>query len=270
MTEDEHVAQVIRLLLRLTDHVIAAQGFQTGYRIDDVASVLRCLLGRGRGDNVVVGLARRLHLPEPVLHLGPPVLDHPDTHLAFGSLPVSSSATPQTLTTVQDQLVVVLGADGEFVGQRVTWLKLIEDYGNTWGVHVSSTVPFYLNRVNVDVSTGHVDYLPLGAFLLLTMSSRLIEAVRAHHWGRHSDVFRLVKPPEPPDSPMLRAYIRYDAGARTADCMPTLARFPTPGEVLLGTTIEGAPFSMTWLEGSRIEMRYGAASVVTDPVGIGR
>jgi hypothetical protein len=132
--------------------------------IRDVAGYTRTLIGFGKGD----GLLRRLQsmfaidLPDVRLYSRPDVKGDPQ--LAIGGLPVDEDAKAegadlvsfsQWLTTT---VVVMRGANR----RDTDWAQFVTDYGNTYGAHVSGTVP----RVLEDVRVFHGPNGHMGGYLL--------------------------------------------------------------------------------------------------------
>ena len=138
-TPDEVVEAARRLRQRLGRHLDALEAGEVG-AVDDVA-VLRTLLAHGRGDDVVVRLCRTKSIPLPQIQVSEPVVDRQPIGLAFGAVPAPAHGEPVRLVDINDMAglpaLIVRGAP-----RRVsTWEQLITDYANTFGSHLSGTIP---------------------------------------------------------------------------------------------------------------------------------
>jgi len=116
---------------------------------DDLATVLRALLTRGKGDDGIRRLATRFSLKPPKRGISRPANDGPNVLLAIGALPADDESSAQTVT-VPDQLMlaVPLSVRSSAGIRRATWDNVVSDYGNTFGAHLSTTVPAILDDVH--------------------------------------------------------------------------------------------------------------------------
>jgi hypothetical protein len=164
-TPDEVVARARGLGHRLRRHLDALEAGEAG-AVDDVAAVLRTLLGHGRGNDVVVRVCRMKSIPLPHAYVSAPVVDRQAIGLAFGAVP-----TPDTAPEAEGHIwvdidswrklpaLIVRGAP-----RRVnTWEQLISSYANTYGSHVSGTIPHLLSETSAICYSGPLD---LGEYLI--------------------------------------------------------------------------------------------------------
>lgn len=271
ITDDEYITQIIYLLMRLKDHCDAIHDGAL-YRADDLAVVMRTLLGRGGGDDALAGMYRRLRHPQPTIQVSKPPASGADVYLSFGSVPRptgSDSYDSLTFTELQDRLVVVTGT-GERLRRRVVWKSLIEDLGNTWGAHLSSTMPYYLERVEV----GSGDDNPLSIHLLTCLATAVHRAVVDFDWP-HSDRFSHLPSPEYPESYVDGGTIELlspPGQGRSINIVPRidLTRRPPHNKMLLSTALEdGVMVIATWVEPDRMQIQVGDSVIVSDPADIG-
>lgn len=256
ISNEEYLVGVEQLLIRLEDHA-GAVAAGSEHRLADLAAVLRTLFGRGRGDDVLGGLYRRLRLPQPTFSVSHPPEDGPGIAFAFGSTLGGASAKDSlSLQELQDRLILVADVEGEV--WRVTWVRLVEDYANTWGAHLSGTVPGYLDDVQVAAGGNR----PLGAYLLLSLASALQAVVLATPGT--AKAMQGVPRIDVPTSSVAGGLIRREA-QRSYEVIPRLNHEPRDGEVLLAASLyEGPHMTVTWRAPRRIEVRIGKSAVLSD------
>jgi hypothetical protein len=86
LTDDEFVACAIELGQRLSRHLDALEKGEAG-AVADVASVLRTLVVRGDGDDVIRRLCKRTHVPLPEVLVSRAAHDGPLVILSAGAMP---------------------------------------------------------------------------------------------------------------------------------------------------------------------------------------
>jgi hypothetical protein len=161
-TPDEVVEVARRLRQRLGRHLNALEAGEVG-AVDDVAAVLRTLLAHGKGDDVVARLCRIKSIPLPQIMISEPVIDRQKIGLAFGAVPAPAHGDPVRLVDINIwralPALIVRGAP-----RRVsTWEQLITDYANTFGSHLSGTIPHLLSQMSSICYSGSLD---LGEYLI--------------------------------------------------------------------------------------------------------
>jgi hypothetical protein len=167
ITKEELLVGTQRLALRLSRHLDSLEQGHEG-AVDDVAAVLRTLLARGRGDDVLRRVRRAYNVPQPVVRVSISPVDDRTHVLAYGALPVPTDAgvTPPAVgpswisldSWVSRTALILRGAN-----RRVsTWEQLITAYSNTLGSHLSGSIPEILART----STIHADRMNVGEFLI--------------------------------------------------------------------------------------------------------
>lgn len=265
---DELVEHVSRLFRRLDDHCHAYLVEGKQYRIADVAAVLRTLLSKQRHDNMLPTLFKRLHLSEPSVFVSPEPDISSRVHLSWGSIPaatVSGGAAgweQATISELQHRTVVVMGPEDGFARIKQSWSDLISDYGNTWGAHVSSTVPLYLDRTEITVGTE----LPLGHHLLLAMAEALSAAMAENEW-EYQDRFERAPITPPAVSPVVGGTV-----IRTGDhhllVSPTLSFMPDNDAVLLTTEYRGHRLTIRYLTDGehRLSMTWADKAGTSGPL----
>ena len=161
ISADELLTGLRRAQLRLM-RALGDIGEGHGDAVDDVANIVRTLVGEASGGNKLIKRAvKQLKLTWPQIFAGPsPQIGHA-VHLGIGNIPLpykpsrEGGARWMRVDKWAQQTALVLDYGN---GQRkIPWLKLIEDYGNTYGSHVGteisksidSTSRFYSNRLTM-------------------------------------------------------------------------------------------------------------------------
>lgn len=263
----EYQVQIARLLLRMVDHADAiTDGLD--YRIDDLASVLRTLIGRGKGNDALAGLFRRMKLPQPTLFVNATPPAPPHVHLSYGSVPVNGPGPSNdeiTFVELQSRVVAyIVGPQPGEPARPATWAALVEAYGNTWGSHLSGTVPYHLERVELNAAGD----LSLGVVLLIQLARAIHHAVSIYPWAEDLGYAR-VPEPRTPDFGIAGCLITFDEATRGLEIYPRLAerdRRPYAGEVILTTTIAGYPARFSWAARDRLKIELGESTILSDPV----
>jgi hypothetical protein len=162
ITPEEVVDVARRLRQRLGRHLDALEAGECG-AVDDVAAVLRILLVHGSGNNVIVRLCRTNSIPLPRIQVSEPVADHQSIGLAFGAVPALSGDEPVRVVDIDTwrgwKALIVRGAPR----RASTWEQLIKEYANTFGSHLSGTIPHLLSQMASICYSGPLD---LGEYLI--------------------------------------------------------------------------------------------------------
>jgi hypothetical protein len=162
-TPDELVERARGLRQRLGRHLDALEAGEVG-AVDDVAAVLRTPLAHGKGDDVIVRLCRSHRIPLPQIQVTEPVVNSQGIGLAFGAVPAPSEGDPPVRIV---DINVWRGLDALIVRgapRRVSsWEQLITDYANTFGSHLSGTIPHLLSEMSSMCYSGSLD---LGEYLI--------------------------------------------------------------------------------------------------------
>lgn len=148
LEDKEFLARFTTVVRRLDAHLAAIDRGEYFVR-DDLATVLRTLLARGRGDDGIRRLLSRFSLKAPTRKISPPASNAPNVLLAIGALPTDEDQAARAVA-VPDEL---MSATALFVRSRqgtrgATWEDIVTDYGNTFGAHLGTTVPTLLDDVH--------------------------------------------------------------------------------------------------------------------------
>lgn len=259
LTVDELVEHVGRLFNRLDDHCHAYLVEGKVYRIADVAAVLRTLISRQTHDNMLPTLFKRLRFPEPLVFVSPPPSTSQRAHLSWGSMPVHDVVEGGgwdrlSISDLQVRRVVVMGPEDGFARIDQTWAKFVADYGNTWGAHVSSTVPLYLDRTEIRAGAE----IPLGHSLLLALADALLDAMAAIEWPYRDRFARSAAIPFV-DSPVVGATVIEESHFKL-NVVPTLSYMPSDAVVLLTTDYQGQRLTVrTVVEDGAVRLSFSWA-----------
>ena len=147
LSDTEFLARLKIVVHRLDAHIAAIDGGDYFIR-DDLATVLRTLLTRGKGVDGIRRLLSRFSLAAPTRAISPSPNEAPNVLLAIGALPAEGE--PANAVTVPDGFmsVVALFVRSAKGARRATWENVVTDYGNTFGAHLSTTVPVLLDDVH--------------------------------------------------------------------------------------------------------------------------
>jgi hypothetical protein len=168
LTDDEFVACAIELGHRLSRHLDALESGEPG-AVADVAAVLRTLLVRGDGDDVIRRLCKRKHIDLPEVLVTRAAYDRPLVILSAGAMPVTpeDADLPHQITTHKvnlnrwSDMTALVVRDGK--PHRVNnWDKVIAMYANTFGSHLSGTIADTLSTAS-SIMSGSLD---LGQYLV--------------------------------------------------------------------------------------------------------
>jgi hypothetical protein len=168
LTDDEFVAAAIELGQRLRRHLDALEQGEAG-AVADVASVLRTLVVRGDGDDVIRRLCKRKQVDLPEVLVTRAAHDGPLVILSAGAMPVTPEKTdlPHKIKTLKvtlngwSDMTALVVRDG--IPRRVNnWDRVIAMYANTFGSHLSGTIPNTLLKTS-SIMSGELD---LGQYLV--------------------------------------------------------------------------------------------------------
>ena len=147
ISDEDFVAGAIELGQRLTRHLTALENGEAG-AVADVAAVVRTLIVRGEGDDVIRRLCRRKHVPIPEVLVTRAAHDGPSVVLSAGAIPVTpeDQDNPHQIATRMVDLnvwsdmtaLVVRGGTPRRVNN---WDRVISMYPHTFGSHMSGTIP---------------------------------------------------------------------------------------------------------------------------------
>ena len=168
ISDEDFVAGAIELGQRLTRHLSALENGEPG-AVADVAAVLRTLIVRGEGDDVIRKLCRRKHVPIPKVLVTRAAHDGPSVVLSAGAIPVTpeDEDNPHQIGTRMVDLnvwsdmtaLVVRGGTPRRVNN---WERVISMYANMFGSHLSGTIPNTLLETS-SIMSGKLD---LGEYLI--------------------------------------------------------------------------------------------------------
>lgn len=168
ISDEEFVSGAISLGQRLTRHLGALEEGEMG-AVADVAAVLRTLIVRGEGDDVIRRLCKRKRLPLPEVLVTRAAFDGPAVVLSAGAIPVAPEdqdhphqiATRMVSIDVWSNMTALVVRGGN--PRRVNnWDRIISMYANTFGSHMSGTIPDTLLETS-SIMSGKLD---LGEYLI--------------------------------------------------------------------------------------------------------
>lgn len=151
-SNDFMLGRSLHLLVRLRDHV---ERLDDGamHAADDIAVVLRALLHRGRGNDVLRRLQSHLGLPEPELVLSRAPSGTAD-RFSVGSLPtlreavVNDEARVAGLRAWANEPLLRVGVRNRPM-RNFTWAQFLNEYANKWGgAHVDDDIPQSLFEID--------------------------------------------------------------------------------------------------------------------------
>ena len=147
LSDTEFLERFKSVVHRLDSHIAAIDDGDYFIR-DDLATVLRTLLTRGKGDDGIRRLLSRFGLSAPTRRISPSANEVANVLLAIGALPAEED--PSSVVAVPDGLMsaVALFVRSDKGARRATWEDVVTDYGNTFGAHLSTTVPVLLDDVH--------------------------------------------------------------------------------------------------------------------------
>jgi hypothetical protein len=158
--------QSLHMLSRVRDHIERIDNGAV-YAVDDLAVVLRAMLGDGKGNNVLLRMYRQSGLKIEVQLSRAP--DSTAAHFSVGSIPTDCSnakidgARWVPLHRWPGETVVQLGVKNKRTS--LSWRKFLELYSNKWGgAHLDPELPVELPIIDVYEAGG----FQLSAYLLRT------------------------------------------------------------------------------------------------------
>jgi hypothetical protein len=168
ISDEDFVSGAIELGQRLTRHLSALENGEAG-AVADVAAILRTLIVRGEGDDVIRRLCKRTHVPIPEVFVTRAAYDGPSVVLSAGAIPVTPEdqdhphqiATRMVNLDVWSEMPALVVRGG--TPRRVNnWDRVISMYANTFGSHMSGTIPNTLLETS-SIMSGELD---LGEYLI--------------------------------------------------------------------------------------------------------
>lgn len=168
ISDDDFIEGAIELGHRLARHLTALENGEPG-AVKDVAAVLRTLIVRGDGDDVIRRLCKRKHLPLPTVFVSRAAYDGPSVILSAGGIPgiPEDEEHPHQIPCLMADLnkwsamtaLVVKGGTPKRVND---WNHVITMYSNTFASHMSGTIPKTLVETS-SIMSGELD---LGEYLI--------------------------------------------------------------------------------------------------------
>jgi hypothetical protein len=168
ISDEDFVAGAIEFGQRLARHLTALENGEAG-AVADVAAVLRTLIVRGEGDDVIRRLCKRMHVPMPQVLVSRAAHDGNSVILSVGGIPGTpeDEEHPHQIPTRMVGLngwsdmaaLVVRGGKPKRVNN---WDRVISMYANTFGSHMSGTIPNTLLETS-SIMSGELD---LGEYLI--------------------------------------------------------------------------------------------------------
>ncbi|WP_066904253.1 hypothetical protein [Mycolicibacterium houstonense] len=168
ISDEDFVAGAIALGQRLTRHLSALESGEPG-AVADVAAVLRTLIARGEGDDVIRKLCKRKRVPLPDVLVTTAANDAPSVVLSAGAIPVTPEdhdhphqiATRMVRFDVWSDMTALVVRGGN-PRRANNWDRVISMYANTFGSHLSGTIPSTLLETS-SIMSGELD---LGEYLI--------------------------------------------------------------------------------------------------------
>jgi hypothetical protein len=191
---DAEFLKAFRMLVkRLDSHISSVDRGERHVR-DDLAAVLRILLTRGKGENAIGRfLSRHRMSAEATISL--PAFDGSSVWLSLGSLPWDATGGTKTrVVSIPTGLIesTALKVNVEGQASTVSWEQLIKSYGNTYGAHLSTTLPAILDGVRLhgvcEADIGTYMLRSLGV-LASGVSHELLRQVDPTHSGVAYDFY---------------------------------------------------------------------------------
>ena len=144
MTPDEIQSAARRMMRRLSRHLDALDSGDAD-AFDDLAGAIRTTLCFGRGDRLLLRLVNMFRLEEPRVFIPPTDTSEAAPH-RIGPLPWLEDADGVGRSVPVSEWVETQAIRLPGVGKR-TWNQVLIDFGNTYGAHVSATVPQLLDDI---------------------------------------------------------------------------------------------------------------------------
>lgn len=165
ITQQELIEHSGRLARRLTSHLDALDSDDDDF-LDDIAGITRAAFGHGRGDDVIFRLCRSNHLEFPKLSVALAPENDKTTVFSVGNIPADPPGNGATdhrdVNSREWQDVAAVISKDNRSRRLTTWAQLLTDYGNTYGAHLSATIPHVLTEASLYGAPGGT----LGAYML--------------------------------------------------------------------------------------------------------
>lgn len=167
LTDEEFLSAFRRVVARLDTHIQLLDQGIFALR-DDLATVLRILVCRGRGDDGLRKFSKRFGVtPHSVFVSSEPPTSDDHLRWAVSSLPSDEKGPHEQLRFPHDigeRIALVVRVDGKL--RSYHWERVVADYGNTFGAHLSTTVPAVLDQVRF-MGFANADF---GTFMLRSLA----------------------------------------------------------------------------------------------------
>ncbi len=168
ISDDDFIDGAIELGHRLSRHMNALENGEPG-AVSDVAAVLRTLMVRGEGDDVIRRLCKRKGLSLPTVFVSRAAYDGPSVILSAGGIPgiPEDEDHPHQIPCHMADLdkwseMIALVVQGGTPKRANDWNHVISMYANTFGSHMSSTIP----KTLVETSSIMSGALDLGEYMI--------------------------------------------------------------------------------------------------------
>lgn len=146
ISDDEFIVAFRDLTIRLDSHIKLVAGGDLRFR-NDLAGVVRILLGRDKANQAVKRFCKRFGQPEPRVAIFGSAREGEHTILHLAALPTTDDDDEghrlNISTELMSQVAIVVRAAKSAL--RFTWQAVIDDYGNSFGAHLTRTVPRILD-----------------------------------------------------------------------------------------------------------------------------
>jgi hypothetical protein len=242
-TPDEVLDAARRHLQRLRRHMDALQAGAVG-AVDDVAGVLRTLLAHGSGDDGLRRLCRMHGINVPKVYVSEPVVDQQSIALAFGAVPAPADFEEPVRHVDTDAWRKLPALIVRSAPRRVsTWEQVIREYGNTFGSHLSGTIPHLLSEISSICHSGPLD---LGEYLIHCAGIVAEDALDQALATIDGDPGAATKSPQHQRlNPIVRLIVNRRAPKGAISAQYSIAGYPIGSTIELATVrLEGQTFSL--------------------------
>jgi hypothetical protein len=219
--------------------------------MEDVAGATRTLLAFGKGDAVIHRLCVRFGLTAPLVEVGEEVTIAKGTIFALSRIPTNQDERekgpnegPITELELTDWLKSTAVVSATASRHVTSWAQLITDFGNTFGAHVSSSVPDSLSQIGVFLGPrGTLGDLALRSAAIVAENSlnTLLPLLGQAPTRESPRLFHS-------DQPGITYFgMRYERGAVAASVVMFGRPNAEKGAVLVTYPIDGQTMRLTWL-----------------------
>jgi hypothetical protein len=176
LTDAQFLEQFARTSRRLTSHLNHLDDGDIDLA-DDVATLTRTFLAYGEGDKAISRLCKRFHLTPPPVELSGEPNRAANVEFAAGNLPQDTHADDLAgahSASIDAWLRSTAIVSGTVTRRETTWNQLIAHFGNTFGAHLSHSVPEVLGTIGLYGAPGG----SLAIFLLRSAAVTAENALR--------------------------------------------------------------------------------------------